>query len=133
MHPETVNIKINLMREKFKDIIKVAFLAIFILHTCSITLFPHKHVIDGIVYVHSHPYQKGSNGNPTHTHDLAQAYTIQVLTHISVIPFIFFTFPQKITIYLRTINTRILNLLHFILSVGSLRLRAPPAIITHHS
>lgn len=130
MQSETVNIKYTLMKERLKNIMKVAFLAIFILHTCSITLFPHKHIIDGIVYVHSHPYQKDKNSNPAHTHDMSQFYTIQVLTHIAVIPFIFFTFPQKITVYIRTINAKALDLFHYILLISSLRLRAPPSLIS---
>lgn len=114
------------MRMKNKNIIKMALLIIFIFHACSVTFFSHKHLIDGVVYVLSHPYQKDSNGNPTHTHDLVQINTIQILSHISIIPFLLFVCLQKITIYIQTINTISFNQLHNIPLVGNIKLRAPP-------
>ncbi len=116
------------MSRKYKNIITIAFLSIFILHTCSITLFPHKHIINGVVYIHSHPYEKDSNGNPKHSHDLGEIYTIQVLTHIWVTPLIFNSFLQKITTYVIRLITKILDLFYYALLIGNLRLRAPPKL-----
>lgn len=50
----------------------------------GITLFPHVHVIDGVVICHSHPYS-GTSDNPGHSHSSAQLDTI---AHLSLALFV---------------------------------------------
>jgi hypothetical protein len=114
------------MSNKIKNITGTAFLFLFIFYTCSITLFPHKHIINGIVYVHSHPYEKDSKGNPIHSHTSEQIHTIQILSHLSVIPFIHYVYFKKVGTFVVRLFIRILNLLNYIFVISNLRLRAPP-------
>ncbi|MCI1640196.1 MAG: hypothetical protein LKI42_02840 [Bacteroidales bacterium] len=53
----------------------VFLLALFMWYWASITLFPHAHVIDGVVVVHSHPFH-----TPNETHSEKQLETIFALT-----------------------------------------------------
>ena len=56
---------------------KIAGLLLFLLFTqywCSITLFAHSHMVNGVVIVHSHPYKA------EHAHTQAQFETILYLS-----------------------------------------------------
>ncbi|MCC8034343.1 MAG: hypothetical protein LIO77_00195 [Rikenellaceae bacterium] len=64
-----------------KRIVSTALLAIFCWYMGSVTLFPHVHIVDGVVICHSHPYS-GSSDNPGHTHSVLQLETI---AHLSLI------------------------------------------------
>jgi glucan phosphoethanolaminetransferase (alkaline phosphatase superfamily) len=116
------------MSNKTKNITGIALLLIFIFYTCSIALFPHKHIINGVVYVHSHPYERDSKGNPKHSHTLDQICTIQILSCLLFIPFIFCDFLKKIAIYVIILISGILNFHGCILVFRDLRLRAPPFV-----
>ena len=57
-------------RLKRNRIAGISLLILFALYWCGITLFTHSHVVNGVVVVHSHPY------NTEHTHTQAQFETI---------------------------------------------------------
>jgi hypothetical protein len=115
-----------IMSNKIKNIIGTAFLFLFIFYTCSISLFPHKHIINGIVYVHSHPYEKDSKGNPIHSHTSEQIHTIQILSHFSIISFTHYVSFKKVGTFVVRLFIRILNSPNYTLVISSLILRAPP-------
>ena len=54
-------------------------LFIFIVYVGSITLFTHRHIIDGQTVYHSHLYS-GTDEQPSHTHSSQQFKTLQALT-----------------------------------------------------
>lgn len=116
------------MNNKIKNITGIALLSIFVFYTCSITLFPHKHIINGVVYIHSHPYQKDSKGNPNHSHSLAQIHTIQILSQLSITSFVLCVSFVKIAICFALLIVRKYNFSGYPLVIRNLRLRAPPAI-----
>ncbi|MCD8073083.1 MAG: hypothetical protein LUE10_07965 [Alistipes sp.] len=62
-----------------KRIASTALLAIFCWYMGGVTLFPHVHVVDGVVICHSHPYS-GTSENPGHSHSLLQLETIAQLS-----------------------------------------------------
>ncbi len=61
-------------RLKKNRIAGISLLILFALYWCGITLFTHSHVVNGVVVVHSHPY------NTEHTHTQAQFETIFYLS-----------------------------------------------------
>ncbi len=50
-------------------------LGFFMAYFCSITLFSHVHIINGVTIVHSHPFKQG------HTHSQEQAINLFSLSH----------------------------------------------------
>ena len=52
------------MRKRLKNIGALLLLVLFAGYWSCVTLFPHVHHIDGLLYVHSHPYS-GPADNPT--------------------------------------------------------------------
>ena len=69
------------MRKYGRNIGALLLLLLFAWHWSNITLFPHAHVIDGYVYVHSHPFS-GSAHNPTHSHSSQQ---LQLISYLSLL------------------------------------------------
>lgn len=65
--PQTV----RAMRKRLKNIGALLLLVLFAGYWSCVTLFPHVHHIDGLLYVHSHPYS-GPADNPTHSHSAQQ-------------------------------------------------------------
>ncbi len=65
---------------KAKKIIKIILPVIFIIYASSITFFTHTHVINGVTIVHSHPFQSGDDGMPSHTHTGAEIQLIHTLS-----------------------------------------------------
>ncbi len=64
-----------------KNIGALLLLVLFAGYWSCVTLFPHVHRIDGLLYVHSHPYS-GPAGNPTHSHSAQQ---FQLIAHLSLL------------------------------------------------
>lgn len=69
------------MRKRLKNIGALLLLVLFAGYWSCVTLFPHVHRIDGLLYVHSHPYS-GPAGNPTHSHSAQQ---FQLIAHLSLL------------------------------------------------
>lgn len=79
------------VRKLLKDIFAVLLLGLFLWHLCSITLFTHTHIVDGVVICHSHPYT-GSPDNPGHSHSHAQIVTIAHLSLLLMLAAVFAIF-----------------------------------------
>lgn len=60
-------------------------LLLFLAFWCSITLFPHRHLVDGRVYVHSHIYFGGTAQQPAHQHTLQQLQLLAQLASIVLV------------------------------------------------
>ncbi|WP_373837932.1 hypothetical protein [Bacteroides heparinolyticus] len=60
--------------KKFRNIIKWFLPLLFIVYWGGITLFTHSHVVNGVIIVHSHPFQG------EHEHTEVQLETIFYLT-----------------------------------------------------
>ena len=72
---------------KKRQIFGFLFLFLFAIYWCGITCFTHSHVENGVVIVHSHPFQDAH-----HTHTDHQYETIFNLTHfysLTCTPFVF--------------------------------------------
>lgn len=96
---------------------------LFIFYFGGITLFTHTHVVNGVIIVHSHPY------NSEHTHTAQQAETIFFLSS-------FYTYgdiPQPLTPVLWLILLAVLTIPAVCnkplkTTYGGIYLRAPPAL-----
>lgn len=89
-------LSLNIMRY-FLPILFVSYLASFI-------FFPHKHVVDGVTIVHSHPFKKGA----AHTHTTIELLQIHLLSHLTAdgaavvcalslfIPFLLSLLPERL-------------------------------------
>lgn len=120
--------KCEVVKTRFLTVIKVMFLVIFIFHTYSITFFPHRHSIEGVEIIHSHPYKKDCHKQPMHSHSWAEITTIQELTKILTTG-LFQGFVWEIIsqTYIQ-IEPQATNLTVFFEEAKSLKLRAPPII-----
>lgn len=65
------NSKYNSIRK-----LSVALLMLFLAYYGGVTLFPHAHVVEGVVIYHSHPYSSSSN----HTHSNIEYQTVRALS-----------------------------------------------------
>lgn len=54
----------------------IALLILFVSYSAGISYFPHKHIIDGKVVVHSHPFSATEH----HTHSTGTVQLIQLLS-----------------------------------------------------
>lgn len=118
-----------MINNKLKQIIKIILPIIFIGYACSITFFTHTHIINGVTIVHSHPYAKDQNGNPSHEHTGAEIQLIHTLSTFFVAGAIALFFILKLFLskktpypfqkYLSIPQTNAVNLF---------RLRAPPVL-----
>lgn len=61
--------------------IKLFFLIVFCLYSCSVSFFTHTHIINGVTIVHSHFYTTDDDGKPTHEHTGAE---IQLINSLSI-------------------------------------------------
>ena len=57
----------------------IALLSIFLLYWAGITFFTHSHVVNGVVIVHSHPF------NTEHSHTATSLETIFFLSSVSAL------------------------------------------------
>lgn len=70
------------MLQKLRKHIAISLLILFTGYTAGVSLFYHSHVIKGVTYVHSHPFNKSG-----HTHTAVELDLIQHLNHLtSIIP-----------------------------------------------
>lgn len=69
---------------KFLVPLRMFFLGIFVLYALSINFFFHSHVINGVTIVHSHPYSANDDGEPIHSHTVAELQLIHQLSSFSV-------------------------------------------------
>jgi len=63
-------------QQDFRKISGAILLALFVGYFVGITFFPHKHIVNGVTIVHSHPF----SANEQHSHG---ANMLQVLQQIS--------------------------------------------------
>jgi hypothetical protein len=59
------------------------FLILFLGFFASTTFFNHTHIVDGDTIVHSHPYKKDKNGNPTHQHSTKGYLLIHIIKNFT--------------------------------------------------
>ncbi|MDH8701131.1 hypothetical protein M2138_000470 [Dysgonomonadaceae bacterium PH5-43] len=64
--------------------IKASIVLMFAYYIASVSFFSHSHVINCVTIVHSHPFAKDSEGNPTHQHTGTE---LQLIEHLSSIVF----------------------------------------------
>ncbi len=119
------NINLKLRQRK---IVHYFLLILFLGYFVSITSFTHRHIINGIVVVHSHPYNPFNNDKPiNHQHSQNGLVVIDLLSHFSTTALLLVVFIDAIRIVLRSVvysnfNEHVRRLL-FLYSNG---LRAPP-------
>lgn len=74
--PNMRALKINI-KPTYRESIATLLLLLFVGFFVSISFFKHKHVIDGVLIVHSHPFSSTEH----HTHSTDTASLIQQLSH----------------------------------------------------
>lgn len=107
--------------------LKVLLPLLLIFYFSAITFFPHRHVINDVFVVHSHPYKKNACGEPDHTHTPDEIVIIQNLstyqvTDVIILSVIFTLFLLKP----RNVNTRIYRFVHINYISYYSFLRPPP-------
>lgn len=110
--------------EKLRRIMKFFLPLLFLMYWGGITLFNHSHVVNGVIIVHSHPFQ----ANHQHTPD--QAETIFLLGHYtaSSLP----SLLTAVSCFLVLLNVlAVPRVVRLCLSrqENGLRLRAPPVCV----
>ncbi len=74
----------KLLRQGIRqNVMKIILLMIFSLYTCSTTFFTHSHIVEGLTIIHSHFYDKGDDGKPSHIHTTVELQLIQILSTYS--------------------------------------------------
>lgn len=102
-------------------------LMLFVGYSASITIFSHKHMVDGIAVVHSHFYS-GSAETPQHNHTPQQFSTISALS-------LFVSLSASMVLFSFTVNRishKIETIYHFHSEQSASRwisLRAPPTFV----
>lgn len=63
---------------------RLLLLLLFVGYYSSVTLFFHAHLVNGVVVVHSHPFQKSTGNGPTqsHSHSSSALVLIQHLNQL---------------------------------------------------
>lgn len=99
----------------------------FITYVGNVSLFSHRHTIDGQTVVHSHIYS-GDGEQPDHSHSSQQFKTIEALAMYTALAT---TSLQHIAAPLQYATTLILSCTYNIVhqSILHFSLRAPPAIM----
>lgn len=112
-----------------KKFIKIILPIIFINYFICISFFTHSHVINGVTIVHSHPYQKNTDGTASHEHSGAEIqliYTLSTFFATSVITLCIllelFLTPKRILHVWVNIAPTLPQI------QGTSRLRPPPAL-----
>ena len=113
--------------------IKILLNAIFIFYAASITFFPHRHHIDEVTIVHSHPYAKDCDGNPSHSHTKADILTIQALTVTELTDFIIWIVALSLPVIVVTVLYATRNDCYCNQCKKLYRLRSPPVSIFYYS
>lgn len=88
------------MRKKITHIvIKYFLLVLFTSYTSAISLFTHTHVINGVTYIHSHPFKMGETLQ--HTHTAKQLIFLDTLFNTKIISDIIpeFDLTEKIRVF----------------------------------
>lgn len=99
---------------------------LFTSYTSAISLFTHTHVINGVTYVHSHPFKKGETTQ--HTHTFGQLGFLETLFNTKITSDIipYFDFADKF-IYFRKVNIIYHDDIYMPITKFNKYLRAPPA------
>ncbi|MGL4332192.1 MAG: hypothetical protein ACRCZQ_02180 [Bacteroidales bacterium] len=87
-----------------------------------ITSFTHSHIVNGVMIVHSHPFEKDT----THNHTKSQILTIDQLSHANILPAEPVTFIGKIDTPVVIIASDSRSLFTSERDVPFISLRAPP-------
>lgn len=118
----------KLMRNSYSlTVSKFGLLIVTVLYLGSINFFHHIHKIDDTMILHSHPYKKGCDGKPAHTHTKTELQLIQHLSAFEIIDLsasiIDLSIPFVKPVILLT-NSGVV--LHFQYQRGCFLLRPPP-------
>ncbi|MFH2143550.1 MAG: hypothetical protein ABIJ97_14080 [Bacteroidota bacterium] len=116
------------MKDWIKKIMIHFLLILFLGYLGSITLFTHRHILNGVTFVHSHPYSHGTEKNPVnHQHTTNGFILIHFLSHfLTTATFLVFSFEVFKAVFKKYIfqkNEDNSSNLAFLYSNG---LRAPP-------
>ena len=116
---------------KYTMAMKVLLPFLFVVYVGFSSLFTHSHEENGLFVVHSHPYQKDSNGKLAHKHTANQFFTIQALTYFAstaqiILIIILGLFRKKA----QMLVSRFCVILHIIAQKGTYLLRPPPSFYT---
>ena len=118
---------LGLMTYLRRTLSSLLMLLTFITYVGNVSLFSHRHTIDGQTVVHSHIYS-GDGEQPDHSHSSQQFKTIEALAMYTALAT---TSLQHIAAPLQYATTLIQSCTYNIVhqSILHFSLRAPPAII----
>lgn len=112
----------------YKSFLSGALLTLFLGYLCSITLFTHSHIINGVTIVHSHPYSKDHTSKDTAHTDTELQLIESISSYLSGSVDFFISIPKDVYSLKRKINVFLEKTFHFIPIPFDFSLRAPPSI-----
>lgn len=117
---------IKRMKDKMRKYMKWILPVIFIGYFGIVSLFEHAHIVDGVIVVHSHPFET-LPGGAAHNHQTGQLQFFYFLSHfiagdgcvasltVGFLPFFLFSYVVPL------VSSGFISL-----PKGALQLRAPP-------
>ena len=117
------------MRKGGLNISRYFFLILFLGFFVSNTFFDHTHLYHGHIIVHSHPFEKGQDGNPIHSHNdsgyqliyLLNNYMASIVFSCVLALAVFFMLKEISPFTIIGFHTRIVH--------SSILLRGPPSLL----
>lgn len=114
------------LKSQINRYFEILLMVLFVGYYACSTLFVHSHYYHNQLITHSHPYQKGADGQPLHQHDATEFETISVLNNITFVApvlaaaavFTIHVFKRRIK---QTVEAITLTIFHH-------SLRAPPVL-----
>jgi hypothetical protein len=103
------------------------FLILFLGFFGSNTFFTHSHIVDGNTIVHSHPFKKDQNGNPTHQHSAKGYLLIHIINNFTALAVASILFAVALLKFLYEISSGCASSFACRLSISPNSLRGPPA------
>lgn len=105
---------------------EILLLVLFVGYYACSTLFVHSHYYHNQHITHSHPFQKGENGQPLHQHNATEIDTIEALNNVVFIaPVVIAAAIIAFKVIKRDIQFSVEAV---ILPIRHSSLRAPPAL-----
>lgn len=116
------------MRNGGLNIFRYLFPILFLGFFASNTFFSHSHLYHGNIIVHSHPFKKGQEGNPTHSHNDSGYQLIYLLNNY--LASIVFSCALALAVFFLLMEISPLSIISFHTRIdrSSILLRGPPSL-----
>ncbi|MFH0756789.1 MAG: hypothetical protein V2B15_05845 [Bacteroidota bacterium] len=119
------------MKKSYTHISRYFFLILFLAFFAGNTFFDHSHLYHGNIIVHSHPFKKGQDGNPIHSHSDSAYQLIYLLNHYLAGIVLSCTLATGVFFLLKEIAPLTVTRFHTRTDQASILLRGPPSRLSN--